>query len=196
MTIRERVSQLEKRLEFIESIEPFNQLDQDLIIANIDGQIQALEWVEADRFTGKIEPINNTTTMSEYNKGSKWIDPKTGDEFINLGGNGSFMKREDFAQKPQEKSTKPFKEHWNQITEYFDFEKVKVAMDATNWTWMGSEEPPTTAQIIEKARELCEEAYTKNSGISTGGFTAEYDKEEGFLSLKFVLTDWNTKHFD
>src|SRR6056297_2909711 len=95
---------------------------------------------------------------------------------------------------PKERHT--FEEHWNQIIQWYDFDKVKKTMDALEWEW-NKVGIPSTAQIVEKARSLCEEVYRKRGArIGTGGFKAYYDAEEDIMSLEFTVEDWNTEYFD
>jgi hypothetical protein len=89
-----------------------------------------------------------------------------------------------------------FKEHWEQIIKWYDFEKVKKTMDALNWTWFDSDQPPSIGRIVESARDICKSAYDRNSTASTKGFSATYNKEEDILFLEFIVEEWNTEYED
>ncbi len=75
----------------------------------------------------------------------------------------------------------------DKILDEFDFEKVKKAMDALEWT-----------QLRRLARRLLDDVYDKPPSpeytIGCGGFEAFRHMAVGdttkYLSLKFVVTEW------
>jgi hypothetical protein len=85
-----------------------------------------------------------------------------------------------------------------EIIEEFDFGKVQDVMTYLDWKWW--DEVPTMGKLMVRASEMLEEVYSecesnkKEYTISTGGFFAEalYMEDSVKLSLKFVLTEWNT----
>jgi hypothetical protein len=89
---------------------------------------------------------------------------------------------------------KTFKEHWKQITQWYRFDRVKTTMDSLEWKW--GTRTPSIAEIVESARELCEGVYINGGTRATGGFRAEYNKEEDVLSLEFVVENWSTEYWD
>lgn len=67
-------------------------------------------------------------------------------------------------------------------------------MMAVGWEWYsleGSNRVPSEAELRQTARRLLRDLSEDKDyrGISTGGFDAQ--KEDGFLSLRFVLADWD-----
>jgi len=79
----------------------------------------------------------------------------------------------------------------NLIMDSFDFERVQKAMIATGWKWANRKEDgklmfPSLFDIKQSARSLLESSKTV-SGISSGGFHAEYFEKFGTFSLSFVL---------
>ena len=86
------------------------------------------------------------------------------------------------------------------ILDEFDFARVQVTMEALDWTWVTADDDfPSLGELRRKARELLEEVYYKEASpffmVSTGGFEALRTMETGdltkYLSLKFVVTEWN-----
>ena len=86
------------------------------------------------------------------------------------------------------------------ILDEFDFARVQVTMEALDWTWVTADEGfPSLGELRRKARELLEEVYyqeaTPTYMVGTGGFEALRTMETGdltkYLSLKFVVTEWN-----
>jgi hypothetical protein len=84
----------------------------------------------------------------------------------------------------------------NDIIAIFDFERVRKAMLALNWTWVGSafpDEPPTVGELVVKAQKLLKEAAdmaakgTQESYVcSSGGLQATAYKG-GSLVLEFII---------
>lgn len=84
-------------------------------------------------------------------------------------------------------------EYWqdriDDIMDNFDFNKVAVCMKALNWGWHSLEgNTPNYFEIKTFARNLLK----RKESVATGGFEVKVDKEEGYMSLKFVLTDWDS----
>ena len=85
-----------------------------------------------------------------------------------------------------------------EIIEEFDFGKVQDVMTYLDWKWWDA--VPTMGKLMVRAAEILDEAYSecesnkKDYSISTGGFCGEalYMEDSIKLSLKFVLTEWNT----
>ena len=74
------------------------------------------------------------------------------------------------------------------IMDWFDFDKVALAMQALNWEWADAVEcVPSEGEIREHGRRLLREAIEKGMA-ATGGFRAVY--KDGILRLEFILTDW------
>lgn len=91
------------------------------------------------------------------------------------------------------------------IINNFDFNKVKIVMDALHWTW-GFGGVPTISEIIFAAREriqsvikhcLMEASPNEEYISSSGGLKAIAIKNEygqiTFLELEFVLTSWDVQ---
>lgn len=90
------------------------------------------------------------------------------------------------------------------ILDHFNFEKVRVAMEAVDWKWanpMG--EPglsiPTIARMRQTARRLLERSV-KDSCTGTGGFEAIYhpDDEDGgeYFELSFTLHHYDSECYN
>ena len=86
------------------------------------------------------------------------------------------------------------------ILDEFDFHRVHQAMEALDWQWAKAAlGVPTTGELRRQARELLEDAYYHSPSpyysVGTGGFEATRTMETGdlnkYLSLKFVVTEWN-----
>ena len=85
------------------------------------------------------------------------------------------------------------------ILDEFDFGYVNKAMTLLEWEWCNSAGVPTVGDLRRVARSLLEEAYNKPASpffmTGTGGFEAIRTMETGdlnkYLSLKFVLSEWN-----
>ena len=87
----------------------------------------------------------------------------------------------------------------DEILDQFDFEKVKKAMDALNWTWgmgkwgTGTEAlVPDIPELRKQAREmLWDLVRSKYRMIKTGGLVVEKDDDDT-LELRFEVSSWNT----
>jgi hypothetical protein len=82
----------------------------------------------------------------------------------------------------------------DEIIEYFEWDKVHKAMIALDWKWHkdGGEEVPTLGRIINRAKSLLKDAYSRKSTNGTVGFYATYHPEENYFELIFQLESWST----
>ena len=84
-----------------------------------------------------------------------------------------------------------------EILESFDFEKTHSTMKLLNWTWR-DEGVPSVRSIKESAVRLLSDCYDsaqKNDceyRIATGGLETYCSQELDYMTLKFVLTEWDT----
>jgi hypothetical protein len=85
-------------------------------------------------------------------------------------------------------------EHWDdlidEIMDNFDFERVHQCMTALDWTWHDSDGVPDKATLRRSARRLLRGCVARGGGGS-GGFQTHIDREEGSLSLSFVVEEWD-----
>lgn len=90
---------------------------------------------------------------------------------------------------------KRFEEHWKEILEWFDFEKVHRTMVALNWTWstMSGSEIPSIEEIKRTARSLCSDSYENKTNIASGGLWAKYNEKRDELTLEFKVEYWTSK---
>ena len=80
----------------------------------------------------------------------------------------------------------------DKIMDWFDFSKVHQTMVALEWKWVSAEDGiPTEPEIRETARRLMEDAIKDKISIATGGFRVHYDKKDDFISLSFVISEWD-----
>jgi hypothetical protein len=80
----------------------------------------------------------------------------------------------------------------DKIMDWFDFSKVHRTMVALDWKWASAEDGvPTEPEIREMARKLMEDAINQKVSIGTGGFRVHYDKKDDFISLSFVISEWD-----
>ena len=78
----------------------------------------------------------------------------------------------------------------DEVLDNFDFDKVKKAMDALNWTWASCNGVPTIYDLRTESRRLLKDAIEKNLfRVSTGGFKAGYS--DNILSLEFTITEYD-----
>ena len=86
------------------------------------------------------------------------------------------------------------------IMDNFDFDRVHEAMTLLGWRWVDHEtkafEIPHVSELRKRARGLLKEATASSQSsyrIATGGFQVDKETVEGkvYLSLSFVLTEWN-----
>lgn len=76
-----------------------------------------------------------------------------------------------------------------EVISTFDFLRVKHVMEYLNWNWAEYSGIPGERELIEKATALLNEIRDKPGGVcGSGGFRASY-RENGILSLKFILTE-------
>ena len=87
-----------------------------------------------------------------------------------------------------------------QILDEFDFTRVQTAMKALDWAYFDSaDEYPSIGELRRMARNLLHKAYEAPEcpewTTGSGGFEATRHMYIGdtkkYLSLKFVLTEWN-----
>lgn len=86
-------------------------------------------------------------------------------------------------------------EYWNEMLEecldYFDFERVHECMVALNWQWH-DQGVPSVGDIRKRSRQLLKACIdTKICANATGGLKASIDREDGVLSLEFIVSDWD-----
>ena len=89
---------------------------------------------------------------------------------------------------------------YNQITESFNFNRVKGVMDALEWEWFhGIDDKgrdimkvPSEERIKQSAKKLLTMAYEQGGSHSSGGLWADYEEGTNELSLSFILTSWLT----
>jgi len=89
----------------------------------------------------------------------------------------------------------------DEIMDEFDFEKVKIVMDALDWQWAYAKAKngvPTLDEIKQAAANLLWSLATdpdpENTIHATGGFRAERDfsnPENPWMRLSFEVTDWD-----
>lgn len=83
----------------------------------------------------------------------------------------------------------------DEILDEFDFDKVKQVMDALQWEWSmdSGSRVPEIPEMRKFARRLLKEVVEKPPYYysGTGGFHAEKGAD-GFLELRFEVTNWNT----
>jgi hypothetical protein len=85
---------------------------------------------------------------------------------------------------------KPLEDQIDDILDMFDFERVKKAMDALNWTWSRCDGVPEIYDLRKCARTLLRDVSKLDpdrASVATGGFWAGYNN--GVLSLSFRLDD-------
>ena len=83
------------------------------------------------------------------------------------------------------------------IMEEFNFDEVKIIMDALDWTWGNSDKVPSLEEIKDAAANLLWKCVTDdgNNVIASGGFEVEKDfsdVEDPYVTLKFVVTEWTS----
>ena len=80
----------------------------------------------------------------------------------------------------------------DKIMDWFDFSKVHRTMVALEWKWVSAEDGiPTEPEIREMARKLMEDSINQKVSIGTGGFRVHYNKKDDFISLSFVISEWD-----
>ena len=84
------------------------------------------------------------------------------------------------------------------VLDQFDFERVRSAMVAVNWTYKGNDNNyyiPDVKKIREVALNLLKKVAEDDSyhSICIGGFLAE--KRGDFLKLSFVLEESDSEYF-
>ena len=81
------------------------------------------------------------------------------------------------------------------IMDNFDFDNVHKVMTYLNWEWANTENGvPTKSELRSEARRLIKMAIKDKTRVSTGGFEVDYiDEDGGWVSLKFVLSEWDSE---
>ena len=80
----------------------------------------------------------------------------------------------------------------DKIMDWFDFSKVHRTMVALEWKWASAEDGiPTEPEIREMARRLMEDSINQKVSIGTEGFRVHYNKKDDFISLSFVISEWD-----
>ena len=98
------------------------------------------------------------------------------------------IKNEEFSKYPED---------INYILDNFDFERVKKVVDCLDWHWVSCEDTPSTYELRTCARKLLEEVMYKGQKqeedieISKGGFIVSYFYNDNFLSLSFIVEDYD-----
>lgn len=87
------------------------------------------------------------------------------------------------------------------ILDDYDFQRVQKVMEALDWHWVNAEwgGVPSIGALRRQARGLLEDVYHHTPSpfcmVGTGGFEATRTMETGdlnkYLSLKFVVSEWN-----
>ena len=87
----------------------------------------------------------------------------------------------------------------DEVMDNFDFGKVAKAMKALGWVWATTDfDVPEEPDIRKQVRELLNKAYdgaiSKEGDYTTGtgGFEAAYEIDYKVLSLKFIVSSWET----
>ena len=63
---------------------------------------------------------------------------------------------------------------WNNISKYFDFQKVQTMMAAVNWEWAGVNGTIQVSDIMEFCNQYIRECLIKKTSIGCGGFEFNY----------------------
>lgn len=89
------------------------------------------------------------------------------------------------------------------VMDNFNFEKVHDVMVELDWNWVnansGELKVPTVLQLKASARRYLRRAFDGCCVVCSGGLECSYhppiDDQDpaGFLSLKFVLEEWDTE---
>lgn len=91
-------------------------------------------------------------------------------------------------------SDKYTSEYWqemqDEIMDNFDFEKVHTVMTALDWRWCSTNGVPEKSDLRRSARKMLRDCVELNRG-GTGGFKVSIDRENGILTLLFVVEEWD-----
>jgi hypothetical protein len=82
-----------------------------------------------------------------------------------------------------------FEDLWNDLEKSFNWKKVYKIMKSVDWHWRDYG-IPCPKMLRDTAKGLCQEAFDRNTKISSGGFIASYDKEYLCLKLMFVIESY------
>jgi len=87
----------------------------------------------------------------------------------------------------------------DEIMDQFDFSAVHMAMTLLNWTWAYESEDgaspavPSEHSLRRSARKRLVALFERGlHRTASGGLVAT--KEDGYLSLEFVLSDWSVEY--
>lgn len=88
----------------------------------------------------------------------------------------------------------------DEVMDNFDFGKVAKTMKALGWVWATTDfYVPEESEIRKHARELLSTVYDgairgeSDCTTGTGGFEATYEIDHKMLSLKFIVSSWETE---
>lgn len=85
-------------------------------------------------------------------------------------------------------------EYWqdmqDEIMDNFDFERVHKAMIALDWQWHSTNGVPDRPDLRRHARKALRDCVERNIGTN-GGFHVSIDRNEGVLSLSFIVEEWD-----
>lgn len=86
----------------------------------------------------------------------------------------------------------------DEILDFFDFERVYLAMKALDWKWPAIGRVPLVGHLRAKARELLNRVayeYGDSCSVGTGGFIAEMNRypgdEKTYLRLYFSVSEYS-----
>ena len=89
----------------------------------------------------------------------------------------------------------------DRIVDNLDVYRIHKIMRFLNWTWtdwrdsagkIHYNEVPSETAIAKEAKDLLMEAYNGETYVSTGGFTAEFNKKDGYLGIYFSVAEGST----
>jgi len=80
------------------------------------------------------------------------------------------------------------------VMDNLDFEAIKATMKLLDWRWCtAADGVPTLPELRMAVRKLINDVIDNDEeSVTLGGFCAEYDKEDEWVRVSFVLTDWET----
>ena len=82
-----------------------------------------------------------------------------------------------------------YQEKIEELIQGFDFNLVHRVMEYLGWTYETSKGVPSLENLKTEARTLLEKLKSKPGILGCGGIRASH-KEDGTLSLKFILTEY------
>ncbi len=76
----------------------------------------------------------------------------------------------------------------DEAMDFLDFERIHKVMNALNWTWRGSDEPPEIYELRRELRKMLNQFIDENLlSISCGGFSI--NKIGNNIKVSFELTE-------